>query len=331
LPEAQLLDRWLIALHAVEQQALFQLRRAARLAGDPRLGEQIAAHARETEGHREALRRCLSARGRRPSRWRDVGATLNRAGFLTYTAASPHGPIRLFADLFAYEHLEIPAYRMLAAAAARRGDAAVQATAVRILGEEEAMATRLADDIDLVVAADLRAARIDPARRLAIHLRDVDALETQARSLFGAAARVAGSPELRTFYAQRAAASRSQRREIDTLLVDRGAAAAPLKRWTMGLAGLLWAIVWAVQRDTPAKLCCFAHAAIHLEIAAYRILHREAQLLDDAPVATLAARLAEEEQRAGARAGALVLHAADCCLAPNGIRAGTSQLGIGKV
>ncbi|MHB1569554.1 MAG: DUF892 family protein [Solirubrobacteraceae bacterium] len=76
------LDRWLIQLYAVEQQALFALRLGRRAAGHPVLAEHFGLHITETERHLAAVRRCLRARRRGPSRLAGLAATLNRLGFL---------------------------------------------------------------------------------------------------------------------------------------------------------------------------------------------------------------------------------------------------------
>lgn len=77
------LTRWLVQLHAVEQQALFQLRRGRRLTPDAPLSTHIERHTAETQRHRRAVRERLSQLGRPTSAVLDIAVTLNRLGFLT--------------------------------------------------------------------------------------------------------------------------------------------------------------------------------------------------------------------------------------------------------
>lgn len=293
------LARWLKQLHAVEQQALFQMRRARRLTGDDFLAQQLERHIAETERHRELVRERLSRLGRRRgSRTLDLTVTVNRVGFLTYTASSPDAPGKLMVDSFAYEFLEIAAYQMLADVAARRGDEATRAMALSILADEQAMAQRLSDGFDRSLHAARRRAHGAVAQSVIAHLRDAHALETQAAVLMGLGSWVAGSPELSMAYRAQVTKTRRQLGLIGDRLRELGSRPGRTKDVGLAAAGAAWSAIWFAQRDTPAKLMCFSFAAVHLEVAAYELLRREAAIARDAETEALAGQLLADEQAA---------------------------------
>lgn len=301
----QQLARWLTQLHAVEQQALFQLRRAGRLTGDAVLSADIDRHLAETERHRRRVRDRLAAL-ERPSRpLLDAAVTLNRIGFFAYTALSGDTPGKLMVDSYAYEHFEIAAYRMLAHRAERCRDTATRELAMAILADEEGMAHRLEGGFDRAVDAARRHAGAPTGDRVAVHLRDGHALATQAMVLMGLGARAAGSEELAGAYRSRAATKRRHRRELAQRLRELGPHPAPAKDAGMAAAGTAWSAVWTAQRDTSAKLMCFAYAAVHVEIAAYELVGREAARGGDGSTQALATRLLEDEREGAQRLAAL--------------------------
>ncbi|HZE06860.1 MAG TPA: DUF892 family protein [Solirubrobacteraceae bacterium] len=318
------LDRWLVQLHAVEQQALLALKQGRRRVGDARLAEHLAVHLIETERHRAAVRRCLSARGRTRSRPIDLAASVNRAGFLIYGALSRDSPGKLLADAFAYEFFEIAAYRMLERGAAERGDVTVEAVALSILRDEEAMAARLEDEFDRGVAASLRVARCSAGETVLRHLCDLHALEAQAGVLFAAASRFAGSARLAGCYRDQAARSRRQRASLGARITSLNGAPSALKTGVMRIAGAAWSVIWAAQRDTAAKLACFGYAALHLEIASYELLRREAAQTGDRETEALAVAHLESERAGAGRLGELLEEAALSSLVPSGMPLGAS-------
>lgn len=309
------LDRWLIALHGVEQQARVQLRVARRIVSSAELRQALGEHLEETDRHRLAIRARLAARRRRSSPVHDLGATLNRTGFLLYTGAVRDAPGKLLADSVAYEYLEVAAYRMLVHGAERAGDAPTAAVAREILAEEEAMGGRLAGWFEWAVQESRRRARSEPRAALIEHLRESHALESQAAVLLTLGIRVAGSPELAAHYRTHLSRTREQRQRLAERLRVLGSRPSALKSPLMAAAGGGWAVAWALQRETPAKLACFLFAALHLEVAAYELLRREAAQAGDLDTERLAGTLLAEEQAAAAALGEHLLEAADAALA----------------
>src|SRR5947209_14661758 len=126
------LTKYLTDAHAIEQQALPQLKLAPRLAGDPEIARSFADHLPETETHERLARDRLEARGAKPSTLKDLAGTLTGPGFAAFAAAQPDTPGKLVAHAYSYEHMEEAAYRAVAPLAYRVGDADTSATAERI-------------------------------------------------------------------------------------------------------------------------------------------------------------------------------------------------------
>lgn len=312
------LQRWLIDLHAVEQQAMFQMRRARCLVGDDTLRGYLDQHLQETAGHRAAVRERLAGRGRTASTALDLAVTANRLAFLLYTALAPDAPGKLLVDSFAYEFLEIAAYRMLAHAARRAGDEETAAMATAICAQEQAMAARLATRFDRALSDSRERGDDRIEASLRAHLRDAHALETQTALLLAVGARAAGDPRLAAHMRGQSRRSRDQARRLAARLRELDAGPAPHKSGAMGVAGCSWAALWAVQRYAPAKLTCFGFAALHLEIASYELLTREASLAGDDATRALAVELLGQEREAAQALGALLEIAADAALEPRG-------------
>jgi ferritin-like metal-binding protein YciE len=156
------LDQWLRDAHAMEEQAEEMLKaQAQRIEHYPELKARIEQHIGETRSQRERLEVCLEGRGTTTSGMKDT------AGKFT---AMMQGMAGMFAGdevvkgsmaSYAFEHGEIAAYRVLAAAARAAGDEKTAQLCDAICREEEEMAQWLAEHLDEVSTAYLRREAID--------------------------------------------------------------------------------------------------------------------------------------------------------------------------
>lgn len=291
------LVKYLTDAHAIEVQALAQLRRAPAMAGDPRFAQVLRDHHGETERHEALVRARLEAHGATPSHVKDAVMGVGGVGFALFAKSQPDTPGKLAAHAFSYEHLELAAYELLARVAARAGDEETAAVARRIRDEEGAMARRIAGSFDGTVEASLH----DSADQLLKYLADAHALETQAAELLAKACDVGGAPELERAYAEHLEETREHRAAVARLLDSRGASPSMVKDTAMRLGGLNWALFFTAQPDTPGKLAAFAYAFEHLEVAGYEQLRRVARDAGDHEAAEVAERLLRDEHRAAAR------------------------------
>ncbi|HEY0390588.1 MAG TPA: DUF892 family protein [Solirubrobacterales bacterium] len=141
-PETRL-NRYLADAHAIEQQASQLLKVAPKLVKDEELKRIFRMHLEETEGHERLIRERLQARGAKPSKAKDAALGVGGIGVGAFFAAQPDTTAKLTGFAFAFEHLEIAAYRLLARVARRAGDEETELVAERIQAEEREAGNRL--------------------------------------------------------------------------------------------------------------------------------------------------------------------------------------------
>lgn len=142
------LDRYLADAHAIEQQALQLLEAAPKLVENERLSELFEQHLGETEQHEQLVRDRLEARGAKPSKAKDAALRVGGLNIGAFFAGQPDTEAKLTGFAFAFEHLEIASYELLARVAERAGDEEAAKVARRILNEERATAKKLAHSWD---------------------------------------------------------------------------------------------------------------------------------------------------------------------------------------
>ncbi|MGE5617572.1 MAG: DUF892 family protein [Candidatus Woesearchaeota archaeon] len=312
--EAQL-TKYLADVHSIEEQALAQMKSAPSLAGDPTLAEPFVRHLPETEEHERLVRERLQARDGQPVRLKDLAGTLTGKGFAAFAASQPDAPGKLIAHAYSYEHMEEGAYALLSLLAERLADAETLEVARRICRQEQDMASRLEALFDQAVDASLRAKGADdPAEELDKYLADAHALEEQAVQLLSKGPDLAGDAELASAYEEHLAETEEHRRLVEQRLAARGAKPSKLKDAALRAGALNWGAFFAAQPDTPAKLCGFAYAFEHLEIAGYELLRRVADRAGDPESAQTAERILAEERGAAEKLRSLFPQALDASL-----------------
>jgi ferritin-like metal-binding protein YciE len=296
------LTKYLTDLHAIEQQALAQMRAAPVLAGNPELAEVFAHHCRETVEHECAIRERLGDRGASPTVVKDLLGTLTGKGFVAFARAQPDTPGKLLVHAFSYEHMELAAYEMLAAVARRAGEQTVLATAQKIASQEDAMAARLSAHFDDAVDASLRDVDVDRlGEQLDRYLADAHAIEAQSLQLLDRAPKLAGVDELAAVYAEHRVETEGQLERVSEQMQKRGGSPSRIKDAVLRLGGLNWSAFFQAQPDTPAKLAAFSYAFEHLEIGAYEMLRRVASRAQDQETEQLAAGILAQERAAAKR------------------------------
>src|SRR4051812_13509993 len=151
------LDDYLADAHALEAQAVQLLERGPKIAGDSELARLFASHLEESREHQRLVEARLEARGAKPSRLKDAALRLGALNWGAFFQAQPDTPGKLAAFAYAFEHLEIAGYELLWRVARRAGDHDTIATAQRVVGQERAMAERLAASFDRAAEAALGA------------------------------------------------------------------------------------------------------------------------------------------------------------------------------
>jgi ferritin-like metal-binding protein YciE len=157
------LDSYLADAHAIEAQSLQLLAKAPDLAGTVSLAEIYAEHREQSGRQQQRIAACLDARGGSPSRIKDAALRLGGLNWATFFHAQPDTPAKLVAFAYAFEHLEIGAYELLARVAKRAGDESAELLATEILAEERSAAEKLCAQFEAALVASLPQTSSAPA------------------------------------------------------------------------------------------------------------------------------------------------------------------------
>ena len=302
--------------HSIEEQALTQLRRAPRIAGDPDLASVFEQHLGETERQEARVRARLGAHAAEPSTVKDLAGKAGGVGMLLFAKFNPDTPGKLVNHAYSYEHMELAAYELLRRVAERAEDQAVVDLALTIGAQERAMGERLAACFDVAVEASLRVKGADDIEsELLAYLADAHALESQSLQLLEAGPSIAGLDELAQLFREHLEETREQLRLVEARLEAHDARPSRFQSTALRLGGANLGAFFAAQPDTPMKLAGFAYAFEHLEIASYELLSRVAERAGDTETVSVATQISGEERAAAERIAATWDTAVDATLA----------------
>jgi ferritin-like metal-binding protein YciE len=308
------LTAYLTDAHAIEEQALAQLRSLPELADAPQLAAVLHDHLAETEGHERSVKALLEHRDAKPSWFKDVVMRIGGKGFILFARLNPDTPGKLLAHAYSYEALEQASYALLALVADRAGEAEVAASARRIEAEEHAMKERLAACFDEGARASLGTLAPDELRgHVGAYLADAHALEQQSLGLLKRAAE-ASTGRLAAAFETHRAETELQSSKVEARLAAIGHDTSALKDAAMRVAAVNWATFFQAHPDTPGKLAAFGYAFEHLEIGGYAQLARVARIAGDGETAALAGELLAQEQHAADGLEELFPEAAEAAL-----------------
>jgi ferritin-like metal-binding protein YciE len=316
------LVKYLTDAHAIEEQALQQLRLAPRIAGDPELAGIFRRHLAETEQHEALVRNRLEAHGAGPSKLKDLTMRAGGVGFALFARFQPDSPGKLTAHAFSYEHFELASYELLLRTAERAGDTETAEAARRIRDEERGMGERLAGAFDRAVEVSLeRVGRDDLRKQLTKNLADAHAIEAQAIQLLEKGPDIVGDEELARLFRQHLEETREHLELVDERLTALGSEPSRLKDAALRLGALNWGLFFQAHPDTPGKLAAFAYAFEHLEIGGQEQLLRAARRAGDDETARVVEGILAEERAMAGRLAASFDRALDASLAAVGVSA----------
>lgn len=295
-PQGKLVAQ-LAEVQAIEEQALSQMHRAPKIAGDEHIAEVFAAHSAVTGAQGRRVRERLEAHGADPTKPGGTAARSGGIGVVAFAASPPDTADALVAHAFSYAHLEIAAYELLRRTAEAAGDAATAAMAQEIAAEEEGMAERLAGCFDIVVGASLNGdGPTELGPQLDRYLAAAHAIEKQGLQLLEIAPKVIDDPELKELLGKHLRESEEHELMLRERLEARGSGPAKAKDAILRISGLQLGAFFAAQPETAARLSSFVFAFEHLEIAAYQLLTRVARRAGDEKVLGIAERILSEER-----------------------------------
>ena len=177
------------------------------------------------------------------------------------------------------------------------------------------MGERLERLFDRAVDAALHKLEPDDLReQLGKYLADAHAIEQQSIQLLSKGPEIAGDADLARAFEEHLEESRGHSKLVEARLDALGDSPSKIKDAALRVGALNWGGFFAAQPDTPAKLCSFAYALEHLEIAAYELLGRLAQRAVDADTVTAADHILTEERAAAQKLAALLPGALEASL-----------------
>src|SRR4051812_44323168 len=121
-PLHEQLHKYLTDVHAIEVQALVQMKRAPGMAGGDELAEMYAQHERETEEQKRLIEERLDAHEISANKLKDIVADISGWGMVLFAKLNPDTPGKLAAHAHSYEAMEEAAYEFLVRVAERAGD-----------------------------------------------------------------------------------------------------------------------------------------------------------------------------------------------------------------
>lgn len=142
------LRTYLADAHAIEQQAIQMLEKGSDVAGDPVLARIYRDHLAESRLQAQWIDERLEELGGDHSTIKDTALRAMALNWGMFFQAQKDTPGKLAVFTYAFEHLEIAAYRLLRRVAERAGDTRTVQLAERILGQEQGMAERLSSAFD---------------------------------------------------------------------------------------------------------------------------------------------------------------------------------------
>jgi ferritin-like metal-binding protein YciE len=318
----QQLAIYLTDAHAIELQALAQVKPARRVAGDPEIAAAFADHLRETERHERYVADRLMALSWAPVPHKDLAGKLSGVGMALFASLQPDTPGKLVAHAYSFERMEMAMYDLLERLAERAGDVDTAMTARMIGQEERAMADRLSDLFDRAVEASVR--DLDPVgldKQLNKYLADAHAIEQQATQLLKKAPELVGAKELASAFEEHFEQTQRHTKLLDRRLAARGERRSVLKDAALRLGAVNAGMFFKAQPDTPAKLAAFAYAFEHLEVGAYELLKRVAARAKDEDTVAAADTILADERGAAATIHELFDQALDASLEEAGVTA----------
>jgi ferritin-like metal-binding protein YciE len=316
------LVKYLTDAYSIEEQAIAQLKVAPGIARHPKLEQIFKEHLAETEGQERLLEERLEAHGASPSKIKNLVMKAGGLGFALFAKLNPDTPGKLTAHSYSYEALEQAGYEALLLVAEKVRDADTVEAARSIRDQEIAMKNRLAGCFDAAVEASLR--DLDPDdidTQLNKYLADAHAIEAQAIKLLEKGQSIAGDPELANLLDEHLQETRDQQQFVQERLTAREGHTNSMKDAALSLGALNWGGFFAAQPDTPGKLCAFAFAFEHLEIAGYEQLGRVAERAADGHTIQMAESILAQERAAAGKLELALDGAVESSLQEQGVAA----------
>jgi ferritin-like metal-binding protein YciE len=136
--------------HALEVQSIRQLERAAEIldSEDSDIAEGYKKHLDETQEHEEKIKNRIESYDLKPSAVKDLTMRAGAIGLRQLADIHPDTPVKLAMHFYAFEHLEIATYELLARIADAADDNETAEAAKEILEQEREAAEMVGETFD---------------------------------------------------------------------------------------------------------------------------------------------------------------------------------------
>ncbi len=150
--------------------------------------------------------------------------------------------------------------------------------------------------------------------QLVKYLTDVHSIEQQALVQMKLAPKIAGDPVISSYFSEHLDETQEHERLIHECLEAHLADRSVIKDLAGAVTGAGFALFAMAQPDTPGKLVTHAYSYEHMELAAYDLLERVADLAGDPETADVARQIKEQERLMAERLAIAFDRAADASL-----------------
>lgn len=150
--------------------------------------------------------------------------------------------------------------------------------------------------------------------QLVKYLTDAHSIEQQALVQMKIAPRIAEDPEIASLFEAHLRETEEHERLVRERLEAHSEGRSPIKDLAGAVTGVGFALFAKAQPDTPGKLVTHAFSYEHMELAAYELLARVAELAGDAETASVALEIKEQERLMAERLASSFDRVADASL-----------------
>lgn len=287
-------------MQAVEFHAQRQLTRLAGRAEDEDLKSICEQHQEQAQEHEQRVKELVEAQGHQPSALQDKTLRAGAIGLRQLADIAPDTPPRVAIQLYGLEQLEIAGFELLARIAERDQDQDAAGVAREILEQKSQGVEEVQERFDR--AGELlveQSEEEDRDKPLLGQLTEIHAIEEQALQLLGIAVKdVCQDEEFEQLLCELREQTREHEQAVTRRIEDHDAHPSAVKDLHMGTARSGLRDLMAHPPDAYVKLAMNLCCLVYIQVAAYQVLSKVAELADDRETVEMADKVREQKLEA---------------------------------
>jgi ferritin-like metal-binding protein YciE len=287
-------------MQAIEFHAQRQLVRLAGRSEDEELAAICGQHLEQAREHEQLVKELVEAQGHQPSALEDKTLRAGAIGLRQLADIAPDTPPRVVIQLFGLEQLEIAGFELLQLIAEREGDQDAANTAREILEQKRQGAQQVQQRFDC--AGELLVEQYgddDREQALLGQLTEIHALEEQSLQLLMIAANeVCQDEEFEQFLLAHRERTQGQEHLVTRRIEGHHAHPSAVKDLHMGTARSGLRDLRTHPPDAYVKLAMNLCCLLYVQIAAYYVLGKVAELGGDHETVEVAEKIREQKHGA---------------------------------